>query len=202
MDRVEQLETLVKDIFDKREKELNELEKAIEADNASMTSARDQLEKATTNNNLEDYRQAKADLAFTNDRKELHKGRLNQLKKKPLITDIEYTKQVNEVLESVKDQQEKATEKALELITELEALADEVGTYTARANGVLERLYKDVYRSADLTDQERSLSVVVNNRTPQATYPTLSVLVDAMRSQPVYASVTGYKYTNKDGARF
>lgn len=119
-----------------------------------------------------------------------------------MITDIEYTKQVNEVLASVKDQQEKATEKALELITELEALADEVGNYTTRANGVLERLYKDVYRSADLTDQERSLNVVVNNRTPQATYPTLSVLVDAMRSQPVYASVTGYKYTNKDGARF
>ena len=56
MDRVEQLETLIKDIFDKREKELNELEKAIEADNASMDSARDRLEKATTNNNLEDYR--------------------------------------------------------------------------------------------------------------------------------------------------
>lgn len=202
MNKVEQLETLVKDIFDKREQELNELEKAIEADNASMDSARDRLEKATTNNNLDDYRQAKADLAFTNDRKELHKGRLNQLKKKPLITDIEYTKQVNEVLASVKDQQEKATEKALELITELEALADEVGNYTTRANGVLERLYKDVYRSADLTDQERSLSVAVNNRTPQATYPTLSVLVDAMRSQPVYASVTGYKYTNKDRARF
>ena len=202
MDRVEQLETLIKDIFDKREKELNELEKAIEADNTSMDSARDRLEKATTNNNLEDYRQAKADLAFTNDRKELHKGRLNQLKNKPLITDIEYTKQVNEVLASVKDQQEKATEKALELITELEALADEVGNYTTRANKALERLYKDVYRLADLTDQERSLNVVVNNRTPQATYPTLSVLVDAMRSQPVYASVTGYKYTNKDGARF
>lgn len=40
MNRVEQLETLVKDIFDKREQELNELEKAIEADNESMDSAR------------------------------------------------------------------------------------------------------------------------------------------------------------------
>lgn len=202
MNKVEQLETLVKEIFDNRTKELNELEKAIEADNASMDSARDRLEKATTNNNLEEYRQAKADLALANDRKELHKGRLNQLKNKPLITDIEYTKQVNEVLESAKDQQEKATKKAVELIKQLEALADEVGTYTMRANSVLERFYKDVYRSADLTDREKALNVVVNNRTPQATYPTLSVLVDAMRSQPVYASVTGYKYTNKDGARF
>ena len=201
MNKVEQLETLVKDIFDKREQELNELEKAIEADNASMDSARDRLEKATTNNNLEDYRQAKADLAFTNDRKELHKGRLNQLKKKPLITDIEYTKQVNEVLASVKDQQEKATEKALELIEELEALADEVGNYTTRANGVLERFYKDVYRSADLTDREKALDVVVNNRTPQANYPTLSVLVNAMRRQSVYSVVTGHKYNDRDGSR-
>ncbi len=202
MNKVEQLETLVKDIFDKREQELNELEKAIEADNASMDSAREQLEKATTNNNLEDYRQAKADLAFTNDRKELHKGRLNQLKKKPLITDIEYTKQVNEVLESVKDRQEKATKKAVELIAELEALADEAGSYTMRANRALERLYKDVYRSADLTDQERKLDIVVNHHTPQADYPTLSVLVNNMRRQSVYESVTGHKYNSQGGARF
>lgn len=202
MNKVEQLETLVKEIFDKREQELNELEKAIEADNASAAIARDQLEKATTENNLENYRHAKADLAFTQDRKDLHEGRLSQLKRKALITDIEYTKHVNEVLESVKDRQEKATKKAVELIAELEALADEAGSYTMRANRALERLYKDVYRSADLTDQERKLGIVVNQHTPHADYPTLSLLVNAMRGQPVYESVTGHKYNSQGGARF
>ena len=200
MNRVEQLETLVKDIFDKREQELNELEKAIEADNASMDSARDRLEKATTNNNLEDYRQAKADLAFTNDRKELHKGRLNQLKNKPLITDIEYTKQVNEVLASVKDQQEKATEKALELITELEALADEVGNYTTRANGVLERLYKDVYRLADLNEQQKRFQA--DTYTPRAKYPTLSVLMNEMKYNGAFKVITNNKYNTQERKRF
>ena len=191
--KADELEVRIDEILSNRDKEIADLKEKAEQDNKKASEISAALEDATARNDFDAYKAAKSAETINNDAINMHSRRMSQLTAEPLLSEGEFTAEKNIVLDEAAQKAAEAEAKAADLILKLDAIANDLETFTNRANSVLKRLYLEVYRASDLRESQRDKIYYVNSHTPKADRSTLLWFMDTVRTTDMYKRISGRK---------
>lgn len=146
---IEDTRTLIDSILTNRKRELAALEDKIKEDTEAVSIAIAAMEKATAEENVKAYREAKAERENAQDAKEMHEARMNALMNKPLISRAEYEDAVSGIYAAVAADEAETKKTLFNLSNQMAAASADLETVTHDANDVLRRLQHDIYQDAD-----------------------------------------------------
>ena len=145
------LETLLS----QRAADLEAVKKEILADNEAAKKAEAALEAATRKNDIEAYQKAKASKLKAEDSSEMHSAIADTLSHKELISEADYTRLADTVLNEAKNLELEAQKNLLKLAGEMKSLGVELEEAQTTINDILSLLQHDVYRDADRRIKDR-----------------------------------------------
>lgn len=146
---VNAVEKTVKKILSDRVTETADLTEQVKKEAAAIAKFSEAMEAATTAGDVKAYQRAKADRRDAADAKEMYEARLNALNNKPLISKADYEKAVADIYAEIAALEDQKKQQLAKLSDQMETEALELQEATEKANAVLRRLQKEVYRDAD-----------------------------------------------------
>ena len=160
---IEEVSKRVDSILNDRERDLASLADQISEQDAEISAANAEMDKATAAGNLDAFRKAKADRANAMDAKEMYESRKNALENKPLISTADYDRTVAEVCAAVASVESDTKKELIALSDQMASAAAGLEEIATAANNALARLQHEVYRDADRTRNPKTGEVIPMN---------------------------------------
>lgn len=146
---VKAMEERSKEILERREADLADREEKLAAAKEAEAAAQAAAEAAVVSGDKAAYHEAQVDINWAKESIEMCEKRLHDLKEEPLVRKEEYEAKVAAVFDEVNARTAEAKARVVELVEELQKVADEYGDACVEANKALKEWQGTIYRHAD-----------------------------------------------------
>jgi len=149
MTKLNEIESKLSNILESNKNEIQNYALKIETADEAIQDANNDLKRAESNINADDYNTAKNNIWSAEHAKELYEKTKNNFETKPLIDREQYKSLLTEIKETANNEQEELNKKAIELIKNIRTLANESRGITDKANELMNILQRSVYREPE-----------------------------------------------------
>lgn len=146
-----EMEKLTNKMLEERKNEIITLKNNLEDETIAIQAALEAMDKATNESDIIKYREAKAEYSENIDAKEMHEKRLDKLKNKPYISELEYKNYISAIYNEVSAVNDNVKQKLAKLSLEMSEAVSPLSDTIKKANSILRILQHDLYRDADRT---------------------------------------------------
>lgn len=143
---LEEIEKELQHVVATHNEEVQEFQAEINKAEEEAQKAKEHMAEAKKGDNPKEYAQAVAEQRTANDIVGFYEGKLNKLKSEPLITEDEYREYTRRIKSEMDKINKQASNRASELIEELEAIQSELNPAHTKTNELLNNLQNSIYK--------------------------------------------------------